>query len=153
MKSLLIAVAALLVATPAVHADTFYGGSGLRKQRIRTASISLVAKDNGTVVGRLAFGYGCHKHSDGELVAHVAGRLNGASFTATGKARLRGVGTLRWTLTGTVTPDAATGKAKMRAPRGCSSFTNDFVARTASAPAGAPAKPAAGTSFHGLTPQ
>jgi hypothetical protein len=153
MRLLLIAVAALALAAPAAQADTFYGGSGLRKQRVRTASISLVAKDNGTVVGRIAFGYRCHKHSDGELVAHVAGRLNGASFTATGRTRLRGVGKLRWTLTGTVTPDAATGKARMRAGKGCGSFTNDFTARTASAPVGAPAKPAPGTSFHGLTPQ
>src|SRR3954447_4193822 len=152
MKSLLIAVAALLVATPAVQADTFYGGSGMRKQRINTASISLVAKDNGTVVGRLGFGMNCHKQADGEFVSHVAGRVNGASFTATGKTNMRGVGMLRWTLTGTVTPDAATGKATMRAPHGCG-FSRDFVAHTASAPAGTPAKPAPGTAFHGLTPQ
>jgi hypothetical protein len=152
-RKLVLLTALVTVSAPAsARADTFYGGSGLRKQRIYTVSISLAAKDNGTVAGRLAFGFSCGKHSDGELVAHVAGRLNGSAFTAKGSTRLRGVGKLRWTLTGTVTPDAATGKARLRAAHGCS-FTRDFVVRTASAPAGAPAKPAPGTSFHGLTPQ
>src|SRR3954452_18417496 len=110
MKSLLIAVAALLVAAPAASADTKYGGSTVRGAKIYGPSISLLRKDNGVIIGRVGYAYRCRRGIDyPNVLTKVAGRANGANFTVKGKQRL-GHRTLRYTITGTFMADGAAGK-------------------------------------------
>ena len=80
------------------------------------------------------------------------GKVDGLTFTATGTTRVRGLGTIRVTLTGGLASNNATGDARVRVT-GCRAYTNSFVLRTESAPAGAPAVPGPGTLMQGLTSQ
>ncbi len=143
----------MLVAAPATAvADTYYGGGAQREGRPLLPSISLVLRDNGRIAGRVSVTYSCRGRSRLDLVARLKGAANGPAFTATGTTTMRGVGRLRWRLTGTLSSDAATGTVRLRV-RGCRGYTRPFVLRTPSAPVGAPALPARATVWHGLTSQ
>ena len=133
-------------------AETQYGGSATRNGVGVVPSISLVRQDDGRIAGRLAVTYSCRGHRQYNMVVRLRGTTSGANFTATGRTTLRGVGRLRYRLTGTLGPDAATGTVRLRV-RGCRGYTRPFTVRTASAPAGAPALPARGTLWLGLTSQ
>jgi hypothetical protein len=150
MRALLIAVAALLVVAPAASADTSYGGSTVRGTKIYGPSVSLLRKDNGTIIGRVAYAYRCRRQTNfPNVLTTVLGRTNGATFTVKGKQRL-GRHTVRYTLTGTFTPEGAVGKIRRT---GCAGFKRDFSLRAASAPAGPPALPARNSIFFGVTSQ
>jgi hypothetical protein len=150
MKSLLIAVAALLVAAPAASADTKYGGGTVRGTKLYGPSVSLLRKDDGTIIGRLAYAYRCRRQTNfPNVLTRVTGRANGASFTVKGRQRLGGH-TLRYTLTGSFTADGAAGRIHRT---GCAGFTRDFALRAAAAPAGAPAVPPRNSIFFGVTSQ
>jgi hypothetical protein len=60
---------------------------------------------------------------------------------------------LRWKLTGTLTGEAGSGSARLRIAGGCGGYTNKFVVRAAAAPVGAPAMPARGSLYNGVTAQ
>ena len=153
MRVLLVAAAALLVSAPAASADTSYGGSALVKGSLAAPYIGLVRHDDGRISGRLAIAYRCRSHFSSNLVARLTGKTaDGVNFTAAGSTRLSGVGRLRYTLTGTLAPDAVGGKVKLSV-RGCRGYTRPFSLRTESAPAGAPAAPPKSTVFAGLTSQ
>src|SRR4051794_11048079 len=110
MKALLIGFAALLVAAPAAAADTQYGGSTVRGTKIYDPSISLLRRDNGTIIGRVAYAYRCRRETNfPNVLTRVTGRANGATFTVKGKQRL-GRRTVRYTITGTFTADGAAGR-------------------------------------------
>ncbi|RKQ91049.1 hypothetical protein C8N24_0865 [Solirubrobacter pauli] len=151
--SLVIALLAVLSAAPAASADTQYGGSGLYKGKaVASPSITLTLRDDGTAAARVAFAYSCRRVANFSFVMRLTGRVQGSSFTVTGRTRTRGLGTIRVSLRGTATPADATGNARVRVP-GCKGYTNPFVVRTESAPAGAPAAPAPGTLAQGFTSQ
>ena len=107
--------------------------------------------DDGTVTGRLALAYVCENDNFPNFYIRLKGATSGQNFTAAGKVRLSGVGTLRFTLTGVLTPDGGSGKIRDRG--GCHSYTRDFAVRAAGAPAGAPALPARNSAEHGITSQ
>ncbi len=113
--------------------------------------MSVVIRDKGGVVARVAIGHECGRFATSTLVIRLSGRTDGQAVTATGRSRLRS-GTVRATLTGTLTPDAITGRVRIRL-RGCYSFTRSFVLPGPAAPAGAPAGPVTGSQLHGLTGQ
>jgi len=144
-------LAAVILAFPAsAHADTFYGGAAFKDGRQSGPAIGLVAKADGGVAANVSFTYGCGKARIYDVVVQLKGRLKGTTFTAKGKRRLAKPGGLvRFTLTGTVAPDSVTGRLKLR--NHCGSPTRSVVLRTAAAPAGAPAVPAPGALFYGLT--
>jgi len=146
-------LAALFVAPAAASADTQYAGSGLYKgNRPSNPSVTLTLRDNGTAVARVGFAYSCRRVANYSFSMRASGRVQGAAFTLTGRARIRGLGTIRISLKGTATPDHATGNARVRVP-GCKGYTNGFILRTASAPVGAPAMPPPGTIAQGLSSQ
>jgi hypothetical protein len=151
---LVITTAVLGLSAPLAHADTMYGGTGLYKgTRPANPSISLLRRDDGGVTGRVMLGARCRGYANYSMVIRVAGSTpDGASFTASGRSRLGKPGYVRVTLTGTLAPDSVTGNARVRLP-GCRGYTQPFVLRTESAPAGAPAVPAGGTLMQGLTSQ
>jgi hypothetical protein len=153
MFRILVVAAAVLAAAPATAvADTHYGGSAQRGGRLLVPSISLVLRDNGRIAGRLSVSYDCRGHQSSNLVVRLRGTTSGANFTATGVTSMRGVGRLRYRLTGTLTPDAATGTVRLRV-RNCRGYTRPFALRTPSSPAGAPAVPPRATLWHGVTSQ
>jgi hypothetical protein len=150
---LFITTATLGVSAPTAHADTTYGGTSAWHNAPAGPVISLVRHDDGRVTARLGLAYGCRKHSFSNYVVRLKGSTpDGVSFSASGRQRLRGVGTLRLTMTGTLAPDSVSGKIVTGAPN-CPKYTRDVVLRTESAPAGAPAVPPAGSLFTGLTAQ
>jgi hypothetical protein len=152
-KLVLLTALVTMSAAGSARADTFYGGSGLRHGRPANPSISLTSKDDGRVLGRIAYAYRCHGHFRSTIITRLGGRLNGQRFTATGSTRFRGVGRLRWRLTGTLTGDAGSGSARLRIAHACGGYTNTFVVRAAAAPAGAAAMPARGSTYYGVTAQ
>jgi hypothetical protein len=153
MLRILVVTAALTAATaPAARAETHYGGAGIRNGAPAVPSISIVHRDDGTVIGRIAAGHVCPNHFIGTMVIRVRGRVNGQAFSLSGSTRLR-TGRVRATLTGTLTPDTATGRVRVRGRRGCDAYARGFVVRAASAPAGPPAVPARNSTLHGLTSQ
>ena len=142
----------MLAATPATAvADTHYGGSAVRKGVLAGPAMSVVVRDDGRVVARLAMGHRCRGFATSTLVVRLSGRTNGQAVTATGRTRLRS-GVLRARLTGTLAPDALTGRVRIR-QRGCHAFTRSFVLRGPTAPAGGPAGAMPGSLLHGLTGQ
>jgi hypothetical protein len=148
-----IAVAMTLGLAPAAHADTHYGGTGLYKQTSPASpALSLIRRDDGRIQARVNTGYRCGGWADTSVILKGDGRLQGANFALTARKRVRGVGTIRVTLTGTVADFYATGEARIRVPR-CKLFKVPFVVRSESAPAGAPAVPAPGTLMQGFTSQ
>jgi len=150
---LVIALLAVLSAAPAASADTQYGGGALYKGKSpANPAITLTLRDNGTVAARVSFAYSCKRLANYSKVVRATGRVQGANFTATGRSRVRGLGTIRVSLRGTGTPTNATGTARVRVP-GCKAYSNPFVVRTESAPVGAPAVPAPGTLAQGFTSQ
>jgi hypothetical protein len=151
---LVITTAALGLSAPTADADTMYGGTGLYKgTRPANPAISLLRRDDGQVLGRVVLGTACRGYANYSMVIRLAGSTpDGVSFTASGKSKLGKPGFVRVTLTGTLAPDSVTGSARVRKP-GCKGYTQPFVLRTESAPAGAPAVPAAGTLMQGLTSQ
>jgi len=150
---LVIALLAALYAAPAALADTQYGGSGLYKGKaVASPSVTLTVRDDGTAAARVAFGYSCRRVANFSFVMRLTGRVQGSSFTVTGRTRVRGLGAIRVSLRGTATPTDATGNARIRVT-GCRAYTNPFVLRTESAPAGAPTAPAPGTLAQGFTSQ
>lgn len=150
---LIIATATLWVSAPAASADTQYGGTGLYKgTRPANPSISLLRRDDGGMAGRVVVGASCRGYANYSLVVRLSGRTaDGVNFSLAGRTRL-GRGFVRVTLTGTLAADAANGTARVRTT-GCRTYRNPFSLRTPSAPAGAPAVPAAGTVMSGLTSQ
>jgi hypothetical protein len=153
MFRILVAASAMLAVAPATAvADTQYGGSAQRGGRGMVPSISLVLRDSGRIAGRLAVVYSCRGHRSSNLTVRVRGAASGASFTATGRTTMRGVGRLRYRLTGTLSSDAATGTVRLRV-RNCRGYTRAFALRTPSAPAGGQALPPRATLWHGLTGQ
>ncbi len=107
---LMIATAGLLAAAPPAHADTQYGGTGNSGPQSVGPPLSLVRHDDGRIVGRLGSGYRCGKRSFVNRSVKLTGSTpDGVSFTATGTTRLSGKGPVRYTLTGTLTPDTVTG--------------------------------------------
>jgi len=112
--------------------------------------MSLVVRDNGTVVARASSGYDCRGYG-GTAFVRLSGRVRGQTVTARGVSRLRG-GAMRVSLTGTVGPDAVTGRVRVRV-RGCYRVTRSFVLRGPGVPAGAPAAATPGTVLYGLTSQ
>lgn len=150
---LAIVFVAGLVAAPAAAADTQYGGSALYKGTSpANPSLSLTLRDNGTAAARVGFAYSCRGIADYSFVMRATGRVQGASFTLTGRHRIRGLGTIRVSVRGTGTPTDATGTARVRVP-GCRAYSNPFVLRTESAPVGAPATPPPGTLAQGFSSQ
>ena len=149
---LIIATAALATSAPTAHADTQYGGTGMYKGTSpANPSISIVRRDDGSVVGRAVAATRCAGYASSALVVKLSGRTaDGVNFTASGRTKL-GRRTYRVTVTGTLAPDAVTGSARVRT--GCRSYTQPIVLRAESAPAGAAAMPAPGTVMHGLTSQ
>jgi hypothetical protein len=152
---LFIATAALGLSAPTAQADTQYGGTGLYKGSVPAApSISLLRRDDGQIAGRVVLSARCRHYANFNMVVHVSGSTpDGASFTASGKARLGRAGLVRVTLEGTLAPDSVSGTARVRQPGGCRDWTNPFVLRTESAPAGAAAIPPPGTLMSGFTSQ
>ncbi len=133
IRKLVLSAAMLLIAAPAASADTQYGGMTVRSQnRFAGPLIALVRHDDGTVTGRLALAYRCENDNFPNFYIRLKGALNGQNFTASGKVKLPGVGTLRYTLTGVMTPDAASGKIRDRG--GCHNYTRDFAVRAAALP-------------------
>jgi hypothetical protein len=151
---LIIATAALGLSAPTAQADTQYGGTGLYKgNRPAAPSISLLRQDNGQIAARVIVSPRCRGYADYNMVVRLSGTTaDGVSFTASGKSKLGPPGFVRVTLTGTLAPDSVTGTARVRYP-GCKGYSNPFALRPESAPAGAPAVPAAGTLMQGLTSQ
>ena len=149
-----IALAVTLGPAPAAHADTHYGGTGLYKQTSPgNPTISLIRRDNGTVDARLTLSYSrCRVYANYGEVLRGRGTLQGANFTIVARRRVRGMGTVRVTLTGTIADTSVTGEARVRIAR-CRSYTQPIVLRTESAPAGAPAVPAPGTVMQGFSSQ
>ncbi len=134
------------------RADTFYGGTAVKNGVQNGPAIGLTLKADGSIAGRVRLTYGCgRKVTIYNVVVAVKGRANGAAFTASGKTRESGAGTIRYTLTGTLAPDSATGRIKLL--NRCGNRTRDFTLRAAAAPAGAPAKPAPSSSYFGTTSQ
>jgi hypothetical protein len=151
-RKLVLTAAMFLVAASAAAADTQYGGMTIRSQnRFAGPLIALARHDDGSVTGRLALAYRCENDNFPNFYIRVKGAMNGQNFSASGKVRLRGVGTLRYTLTGALTPDGGAGR--IRARGGCHGYTRDFAVRAAGAPAGAPAMPARASIKHGVTSQ
>ena len=150
---LFIATVALGLSAPTAQADTQYGGVAALRNSPAGPSTTLVRHDDGSITARLGFGYTCRKQSFTNYVVKLKGSTpDGVNFTATGKQKLRGRGTLTLSISGTLAADAATGKLEMGAPR-CPHYTRDLVLRTETAPAGAPAAPPAASLFAGLTSQ
>ncbi|MDA0184199.1 hypothetical protein OJ997_28075 [Solirubrobacter phytolaccae] len=145
-------MAAFAVSASDALAQTQYAGSAtVSKGRIAVPLISLTVQPDGNVVGRLAYNVRCRKTNFPTMTTRLTGRVNGATFTVTGRSRLgSGLGTLRFTLTGTLAPDSATGQVRLR---GCHKYTRTFALRTPSAPAGAPALPAPSVPVFGFTSQ
>jgi hypothetical protein len=151
---LIFATATLGLSAPTAQADTQYGGTGLYKgNQPAPPSISLLRRDNGQIAARVLLGARCRGYADYNMVIRVSGSTpDGASFTASGKAKLGPPGSVRVTLTGSLAPDSVSGTARVRYP-GCKGYRQPFVLRTESAPAGAAAVPAAGTVMQGMTSQ
>jgi hypothetical protein len=150
---LIIATATLGLSAPTAQADTHYGGVAALRNAPAGPSLSLVRHDDGRITARVAFAYTCRRHSFYNYVVKLHGSTpDGVNFAAAGKQRLRGVGTMRLSMRGTLAADSAAGKLTWGVP-GCRKFTRDLMLRTASAPAGAPAAPAAASLFAGLTGQ
>ena len=149
-----VVLAVMLGLAPAAHADTHYGGTGLYKQTSpANPAISLIRRDNGTIDARLTLAYSrCRGFANSSAVLRARGKLEGLTFTATGRSRVRGMGTIRVTLKGAVADLNATGEAHVRIAK-CRSYKQPFVLRTESAPAGAPAVPAPGTLMQGFSAQ
>ena len=61
--------------------------------------MSVVIRDNGGVVARVATGHECGRFATSTLVIRLSGRTDGQTVTATGRSRLRS-GTVRATLDG-----------------------------------------------------
>lgn len=151
---LIIATAALGMSAPTAQADTQFGGTGLYKGTSPSGpSISLLRRDNGQIAARIVLAARCRGYANYNMVIRAAGSTpDGASFSASGKAKLGRPGSVRVTLTGTLAADAVTGSARVRFP-GCKGYTQPFVLRTESAPAGAPVVPAPGAVMQGFTSQ
>jgi hypothetical protein len=150
---LIIATATLGLSAPTAQAETQYGGVAALRNAPTGPSLTLVRHDDGRVTARVAFGYTCRKQSFYNYVVKLGGSApDGVNFTAAGKQKLRGLGTLRLSMSGTLAADSVSGKLKM-GMSGCPRFTRDLVLRSESAPAGAPAIPAAASLFAGMTGQ
>lgn len=153
MRAVLVAAALLALSAPAAQADTNYGGAAVDEGSLAPPLIGLVRHDDGRIGARLALTYQCRDHLDVNVVARLTGKTtDGVNFSATGSTRMRGLGRLRFTLTGTLAPDAVNGKVKLTV-RGCRGFTYPISLRNESAPAGAPAAPPKATMFYGLSSQ
>jgi hypothetical protein len=151
---LVIATATLGLSAPTAQADTLYAGTGVYKGNQPTQpSFSLLRRDNGEIVARAVLSVRCRGYADYNLVIRLKGSTaDGVNFTASGKTKLGPPGSVRITLTGTLAPDAVAASAKVTKP-GCKGYTQPVALRTESAPAAAPAVPAAGTVMHGMTSQ
>ena len=115
---LLIVTAGLLAAAPPAHADTQYGGTGNTGAPAVGPPLSLVRHDDGRIDARLGSGYTCSKRSYVNRIVKLKGTTSdGVSFTATGTTTLSGKGAVRYTVTGTLTPDTVTGTLD-RGPQG-----------------------------------
>jgi hypothetical protein len=113
--------------------------------------ISLVRHDDGRVVARMSVTYTCRNDTAPALIVRLKGTTDGQSFALSGKSRF-GRRTMRLSLSGTLTPEAVSGTAKLGVP-GCRTYTRPLALRAESAPAGAPAPPAPGAQLFGLTSQ
>jgi hypothetical protein len=152
VKIVVALLVAFTVSAEAAHADTFYGGVAVSHGVQNGPAIGLTVKTGGSIAGRVRLTYGCGKKvTIYNVVVPLRGRANGTSFSASGKTRERGAGVIRYTLTGTLAPDSATGRIKLR--NRCGNRARDFTLRAAPAPAGAPALPAPSSSFFGISSQ
>jgi hypothetical protein len=150
---LFIATVALGLSAPTAFADTQYGGVAALRNAPAGPSLSLVRHDDGSVTARVAYSYTCRKKSFLNSVAKLKGSTpDGVNFTAGAKQRLRGLGTLRVSMSGTLDANAVAGTMTIGMSR-CPKYTRDLALRSESAPAGAPAVPAANSLFAGLTSQ
>jgi hypothetical protein len=150
---LIIATATLALSAPAAQADTQYGGVASLRNSPSGPLTTLVRHDDGSVTARLVFGYTCRKRSFYNYRVNLKGSTpDGVNFTVSGKERLPGLGTLRFSATGTLAADSAAGTMRMGMAK-CPKYTRDLVLRTESAPAGAPSAPPAASLFAGLTGQ
>lgn len=153
MRVLLVAAAMLAVSAPVASADTNYGGAAVVKGSIGVPLVGLVRHDDGRISARLAIAYACRGHRNSNVVARMVGKTtDGVNFSASGSTRMSGLGRLRFTLTGTLAPDAVSGTVKLSV-RGCRGYTRSISLRSESAPVGAPAAPPRSTVFTGLTSQ
>jgi hypothetical protein len=153
MRALLVAAAMLAVSAPAASADTQYGGSAIVKGSLAAPYLGFVRHDDGRISARATVPYQCRKYRNSNLIVRLRGATaDGVNFTATGTTRIGALGRLRVTLTGTLAPDAVSGKAKVNL-RGCPGYTRSLSLRGESAPAGVPAVPPAKTVFNGLSSQ
>jgi hypothetical protein len=151
---LIFATAALGLSAPAAQADTLYVGSGLYKGTSPTGpSITLLRRDDGSITGRAVTSARCGGWAAYNEVVKLSGRTaDGVSFTASGRTRIGGRGpSMRITVSGTLTADAATGNIRIR--HRCRTFNQTLALRTPAAPAGAPAVPGPGTLMFGNTSQ
>jgi hypothetical protein len=149
----MIVTAGLLAAAPPANADTQYGGTASLRGRPAGPTVALVRHDDGRITGRLSVAYECkHRSFTNEIVRLKGSTADGVSFSAAGKLKWRARGTVRFALTGALAPDSVSGKL-VTSLKGCPKYTRDVALRTESAPAGAPAVPAAAGLFSGLTAQ
>jgi hypothetical protein len=150
---LLVVAAGLVLAAPAAaRADTHYGGAGLVKGRPGAPYTSMVRKDDGRIQMRVLTVPVCRGTTYYDVVARLSGRTtDGSTFTATGRTKAGGH-RVRFTVTGTMSAEAVTGKVRLRSAS-CRTFTRTLSLRAQGAPAGAPAVPPPGTVFNGLSGQ
>src|SRR4051794_334742 len=141
----------LLSGASTARADTFYGGSAVRNGVQKGAGVALVVHPDGRVAARAYLTYGCRRVRIYNVVVPLRGRVSGETVKASGKIRRRGARTIRYTLTGTITPDAITGKLKLS--NHCGRTTRDLVLRAMAAPAGAPVAAPRASTLYGLTGQ
>ena len=150
---LMIVTAGLLSAAPPAHADTQYGGTASLRGRPAGPTVALVRHDDGRISGRMSVAYECKNRSFTNAIVRLKGSTaDGVNFTASGKIKWRARGTVRFSLVGTLAPDAVGGRL-VTSLKGCPKYTRDVILRTESAPVGAPAVPAAAGLFSGLTAQ
>jgi hypothetical protein len=140
--------------TAEAQADTVYGGATTKRGALSGTSIALLHRVDGRVAGRVGFGIECRTRRFPNVAVRLSGLAAGATINATGRTHLTRRGRLKVTLTGTMSPVAATGTLRVRA-KGirCRGYARPFVLRAETAPAGAPAMPAAGSLLGGLTTQ
>ncbi|MDA0166106.1 hypothetical protein OM076_37930 [Solirubrobacter ginsenosidimutans] len=151
-RALIAAAGVFLAAAPAAHADTHYGGAAVLKGRGAAPYTSLVRKDDGRIQMRVLIVFACGEEPRVDTVARLSGSTpDGSAFSASGHTRVNGH-RLRFSVSGTITPDAVEGKVRFSA-RGCPGFTRPLSLRVASAPAGAPAMPPPSSLFNGLSAQ
>jgi hypothetical protein len=145
-------VAAPSLLTRGAVEGTHYGGGAYHGKRSAYPSLGMAVQPNGKILARAGLAINCRRQSFVPIYVRLAGAVQGAAFSASGRTRLPGLGVLRISVKGTLDAQAANGVARVRLRR-CRGWTNRVVLRTDSAPAGAPAMPAPSSVLTGLTSQ